>query len=334
MVKDIHIRKSDLSLLLALLTTHTSATFQKKICDLRGKCLLPEKKLSIPFLQSTPMLLSQLKYSVAPGLLAALIYLNSLSGDLVHDDVFAIRDNEDIRPSSPFSNLLWNDFWGESMASPTSHKSYRPLTVLSFRLNYMWHGLEPWGYHLVNVALHVMTTVLLGWFCRIEVFASDEGGSAGWWSLVVMLLFASHPIHTEAVGAPTKFPPYTHKTFSSFPPLLYFLLLLLLISLSSLVFSLPLDPPPLLGFSLPASFPTPTLVFAFFLNFTPPSLDFPSLLGFSPSLLFQVSGVVGRADVLACLLFLTSLLLYCSSTRCTSQTAMLIKVIKSIFTHP
>ena len=147
------------------------------------------------------MLLSQLKYSVAPAILATLCYLNSLSGDLVHDDVFAIKDNEDLRPNTPLSSLLLNDFWGEPMASPTSHKSYRPLTVLGFRLNYLFHGLDPWGYHLVNVLLHVLTTVLLGWFCRREVFRGMRRKSHdGWWSLVVMLLFASHPIHTEAVG--------------------------------------------------------------------------------------------------------------------------------------
>eukprot|EP01047_Picozoa_sp_COSAG01_P091823 COSAG01_NODE_23334_length_819_cov_0.929167_1_plen_195_part_10 len=32
--------------------------------------------------------------------------------------------------------LLSDDFWGEPMASPNSHKSYRPLTVLSFRLSH------------------------------------------------------------------------------------------------------------------------------------------------------------------------------------------------------
>ncbi|GFV32854.1 transmembrane and TPR repeat-containing protein 3 [Trichonephila clavipes] len=35
-----------------------------------------------------------------------------------------------------------------------SHKSYRPLTVLSFRLNYAVHGLEPMGYHFINIVLH------------------------------------------------------------------------------------------------------------------------------------------------------------------------------------
>lgn len=42
-----------------------------------------------------------------------------------------------------------------------SHGSYRPLCVLTFRLNHLLGGLEPWGYHLVNVALHAACTVLV-----------------------------------------------------------------------------------------------------------------------------------------------------------------------------
>lgn len=39
-----------------------------------------------------------------------------------------------------------------------SHKSYRPLCVLTFRWNYLLHGLEPFGYHLVNVLLHCIAS--------------------------------------------------------------------------------------------------------------------------------------------------------------------------------
>ncbi|KFB49864.1 hypothetical protein ZHAS_00017889 [Anopheles sinensis] len=41
-----------------------------------------------------------------------------------------------------------------------SHKSYRPLCVLTFRWNYLLHGLEPAGYHLVNVLLHTIVSLM------------------------------------------------------------------------------------------------------------------------------------------------------------------------------
>ncbi len=136
-----------------------------------------------------------------PALLALTCYANSLQGDLVHDDVFAIKENRDLLPSTPISQLWENDFWGEPMSSVSSHKSYRPLTVLSFRLNYLVHGRSPWGYHLVNIALHVLVTLVFGGVCKGVVF-KGAGGDLGaqHCSWLAMLIFAAHPVHTEAVS--------------------------------------------------------------------------------------------------------------------------------------
>ena len=41
------------------------------------------------------------------------------------------------------------------MAEPTSHKSYRPLTVLSFRINVVLFGNGSTSFHLVNILLHL-----------------------------------------------------------------------------------------------------------------------------------------------------------------------------------
>ena len=68
-----------------------------------------------------------------PVVAAILCYVNSLHGDLVHDDVMALVKNPDVRGNTPVWRLLQNDFWGKPMWDNSSHKSYRPLTVLSFR---------------------------------------------------------------------------------------------------------------------------------------------------------------------------------------------------------
>ena len=140
----------------------------------------------------------------AAFLLSVACYLNSLSGELVHDDIFAVRDNQDLRSSTPIAQLLRDDFWGEPMRSPVSHKSYRPLTVLTFRVNYVLHELQPWGYHVINILLHGLATILFGIVCRKVVYRSAAG--VGRWSsgeglaFTAMMLFASHPVHTEAVS--------------------------------------------------------------------------------------------------------------------------------------
>ena len=74
-----------------------------------------------------------------------------------------------------------------------SHKSYRPLCVATFRLNYLLHELQPMGYHLVNVLLHGAVCYLYVQLCGV-IFSG-----AVWPALIAGLLFAVHPIHTEAV---------------------------------------------------------------------------------------------------------------------------------------
>ncbi len=125
---------------------------------------------------------------------AILCYWNTLGGELVHDDRFAIKENMDIRTTAPLTQLFTNDFWGKPMADPTSHKSYRPLTVLTFRLNYVWHELSPWGYHLINVALHAAASCLVVVVSWVVVFGTLRP------AVTTGLLFATHPVHTEAVS--------------------------------------------------------------------------------------------------------------------------------------
>ncbi|KAF4525603.1 hypothetical protein B566_EDAN001202 [Ephemera danica] len=52
--------------------------------------------------------------------------------DLVHDDIPAVQQNRDVLGLTPIHEVFINDFWGTNMGDPSSHKSYRPLTVLSF----------------------------------------------------------------------------------------------------------------------------------------------------------------------------------------------------------
>ena len=132
------------------------------------------------------------------GLIATVCYINTLPAQLVHDDIFAIVDNDDVKTGTPLTRLFINDFWGKAMSDPTSHKSYRPLTVLTFRLNYAVHGLKPLGYHAVNVVMHCLATLLFLYTCWHVIF--NCSGAA----LAAGLLFATHPIHTEAVSVQLK----------------------------------------------------------------------------------------------------------------------------------
>ncbi|KAJ8253406.1 hypothetical protein GJAV_G00212600, partial [Gymnothorax javanicus] len=171
--------------------------------DVTGTMVLAENwDQHVPFPKFS---LSQSRILVS--LAALLCFMNSYDGEFVFDDSEAIINNKDLRPETPLNNIWRNDFWGSNLSSNTSHKSYRPLTVLTFRFNYLLAGgLHPVGFHVVNICLHSAISVLM-----IDVFAVLIGGLAydckgrrlnqtPQASSLAALLFAVHPVHTESVA--------------------------------------------------------------------------------------------------------------------------------------
>lgn len=154
--------------------------------------------------------------SVVVFFVSIICYWNSCKGGFVFDDSEAIVGNKDLRAEVPLGELFFHDFWGGNMSSNTSHKSYRPLTILTFRVNYwLAGGLEPWGFHVVNVMLHAVVSVLSLKLFSVLVSGKDRNTSnlydnsgkglgiqfaAPKASLLCALLFAVHPIHTESVA--------------------------------------------------------------------------------------------------------------------------------------
>ncbi|KAM4558470.1 protein O-mannosyl-transferase TMTC4 isoform 2-T3 [Odontesthes bonariensis] len=144
---------------------------------------------------------------VTVALVALLCFINSYDGEFVFDDSEAIINNKDLKSTTPLNNIWRNDFWGSNLSSNSSHKSYRPLTVLTFRLNYLIAGgLHPIGFHVLNIILHAVISALM-----IDVFAILIGGlafddkgrtlnHAPKTSLLAAIFFAAHPVHTESVA--------------------------------------------------------------------------------------------------------------------------------------
>lgn len=147
---------------------------------------------------------------------SAICYWNSCKGGFVFDDSEAIVSNKDLRAEIPLGKLFVHDFWGANISSNTSHKSYRPLTVLTFRFNYwLTGGLHPWGFHVVNVILHAVVSVLSLKLFSVLLSGTNRSMPCGYdnsregpgihysapkASLICALLFAVHPIHTESVS--------------------------------------------------------------------------------------------------------------------------------------
>ncbi|XP_055928422.1 protein O-mannosyl-transferase TMTC4-like [Argiope bruennichi] len=132
--------------------------------------------------------------------ISVVCYGNSINGEFVFDDSEAVINNADLKPETPLSNIFKNDFWGTKLTHNSSHKSYRPFTVLTFRLNYFVTGLHPFSFHLVNILLHgtVSTLVLRVMNSLFNKILEHDAPKAAFLSA---LLFSVHPIHTESVSA-------------------------------------------------------------------------------------------------------------------------------------
>ncbi|XP_039313471.1 protein O-mannosyl-transferase TMTC4 isoform X7 [Solenopsis invicta] len=128
-------------------------------------------------------------------LILSLCFINSYDGDFVFDDTEAIVNNNDVS-DTPLWEVFQNDFWGTKLSHKQSHKSYRPLTILSFRLQFwLRQGLVSQDYHIINIILHSVICLLT--FFVYNIFLGPEGYSTSFYAAA---LFAVHPIHTEAVS--------------------------------------------------------------------------------------------------------------------------------------
>lgn len=122
------------------------------------------------------------------ALIAIGLYANSLGGAFVYDDPNAITGNAAVVEGDVRAILTTPSWWGDGRGT-----LWRPLTTLTFALDYALVGPAPFWFHLVNVGLHALVSVLvLLVFARVGRPSAVAFGAA--------LLFASHPVHTEVVA--------------------------------------------------------------------------------------------------------------------------------------
>lgn len=130
--------------------------------------------------------------TAALAALAALVcYLNTIPNRFVFDDIRIVVENPMVTdPSIGIAERFTSHYWDH--VTPSGNL-YRPLTIESYALNHRVHGLDPRGFHLVNILLHAACSAL------VVLLAFRLGLPAGG-AAAAGVLFASHPIHTEAVA--------------------------------------------------------------------------------------------------------------------------------------
>jgi protein O-mannosyl-transferase len=184
------------------ISRHLSAT-SRKAAD-TPKALEPEETRGIrPLFRRAALL---------PVLLIVLVsftvYCGALLNGFVYDDDAQVIENFWIRDIGFLPKLFLTDVWkfyGEGASN-----YYRPVMHIIYMINYHIFGLAAWGFHLVNILFHAGVSVLVFFAASrllgqssanppIPPLAKGEGGRVFSPPFMAALLFAVHPVNTEAV---------------------------------------------------------------------------------------------------------------------------------------
>ncbi|MCX5680490.1 MAG: tetratricopeptide repeat protein [Candidatus Omnitrophica bacterium] len=119
-------------------------------------------------------------------------YSGALKAGFIYDDDHLIAHNALIKNLSNFPAYFRTDLFSDKVGEFVSN-SYRPAQTITNALDYMLYALEPYGYHLTNILLHIFNAMLVFFFFR-HISDSDT------LSLSASLLYSIHPINTQSIA--------------------------------------------------------------------------------------------------------------------------------------
>ncbi len=118
----------------------------------------------------------------------AAVYLNSFKGVFMFDDFANIVERARIHQLWPVWPLL---------------AARRPAVELSLAINYAVGGLDLWGYHFVNLLIHILAGLTLFGVIRRTLLRRQSNQELGqaplWLAFVIALIWLVHPIQTQSV---------------------------------------------------------------------------------------------------------------------------------------
>jgi protein O-mannosyl-transferase len=123
---------------------------------------------------------------------SALPYLNTLSNGFVYDDLTQVANNPYIINFHHLRSIFTTGVWSFVGRQGVTNY-YRPLMTLGYAFCYRVFGNLAFGYHLMNLTLHVAVVCIL-FGLTLSIFHRRD------LAFLTALLFALHPIHTESVA--------------------------------------------------------------------------------------------------------------------------------------
>ncbi len=137
---------------------------------------------------------SSRNYYILIAALSFLVYANTLKHDFVLDDVAVIKNNRFVTAGLKgipdiLTTFYWEGYWNSNAGL------YRPLSLISFAIEYQVSPANPFIHHVFNVCYYALLCCLLYEFL-CKVFNKTDRR----FFLFAILLFIVHPIHTEVVA--------------------------------------------------------------------------------------------------------------------------------------
>ncbi len=134
-------------------------------------------------------------------LATAIVYKPALNNGFIGDDMYVIVNNDFVKSwanlprffdQSYLSTLPRLEMVGQADIG-SGELSYRPVRQLSFFIDYAIWKLNPWGFHLTNLILHIINTFLVYVLARrLDLKSMAAGFSA--------LVFLFHPLNNEVIA--------------------------------------------------------------------------------------------------------------------------------------
>ena len=130
------------------------------------------------------------------------VYSNTLEAPFVFDDKFVIVENPIVKDLAYFVSPSE----AKVHKGHFEYESFKPRYIgyLTFALNYWIHKLDTTGYHLTNLAVHLINSLIVYWFVVLTfrtpfLDSSPLRERSTEIALFSALLFACHPVQTQAV---------------------------------------------------------------------------------------------------------------------------------------
>ena len=131
------------------------------------------------------------------------IYGNSFKNQYALDDAMVITQNNYVKKgfggiSDIFTNDLFTGFFGKKKSLVEGGR-YRPLSLITFAVEYEIFGENPHISHFFNVLFYAITGILI-FMLLVNIFPPNDKHWYIWFSFIATIIWIAHPIHSEAVA--------------------------------------------------------------------------------------------------------------------------------------